>query len=667
MLRFFSAMSKSWFGPFVIGLALLALTFLGFTSMRDVFAGKMANAVVQAGSRSVTSREFERMFQRNEQAYLQQTGQAYPLEEAVRQGADQQMLQQLAAQTSYSEMLSRAGIRPPPDVIASELKRQAESGGGASALSEVFDPVTGKFSETGLAKFLAQVQISRDEFFQDLTDSIADQDFTTAVRQGFEPPRIYSALQATLLLEGRDVTYFVIPAASIAKPPPPTDAQLAALIEQFRDRLMLPERRKLTFVRFSAKAIAATMPVDPAAVQQQFEAKKDTYGKPETRTLVEIPLNDPSKAAQVIAALKAGQDPAAVAKSVGVEAVTYTDQPQSAIADRKAADTAFHMTAGQVSDAVQGDFKTVIIKLVAITPGQAPDINAARPQITADLQMQEALDKVYDTTQKFEDLVQGGASLQDAAAKLGLTPNSIGPVTADGKDITTGQPIPTLTPKLLTSAFQLAQGAQSDGVEQDADKGEYYFVHVDQVTAPSPPGLDEPGVRQFLTQAYYQQTIVTALKKMGDDAQAALGKGQTMEAVAATYHATLAHQLAMTRVAAQQLEQSLGQEFLAAAFGAKANATFVAGSDPLKGLAVGHLDAIHPGDPKQVATMLEQLRQQGTQKYMEGLDDATRQAAVRLLHPQTDIKLAHQVMGVDDAMLQRVNHPATNSAAHPAQ
>jgi peptidyl-prolyl cis-trans isomerase D len=664
----FNAMSKSWFGPFIMGSALIALLFLGFTSMRDVFAGHNANAVVQAGSRSVTASEFQRMFEHNEQAYLQQTGQSYPLEEAVRQGADQQMLQQLAAQTSYAEMLSRAGIRPPPDVIASELKRQAESGGGASALSEVFDAVTGKFSETGLAKFLAQVQISRDEFFRDLTDSIADQDFTTAVRQGFETPRIYSAIQATLLLEGRDVTYFVIPAGSITKPPAPTDAQLTALIDQFKDQLMLPERRKLTFVRFSAKAIAATMPVDPAAVQQQFDAKKDTYGKPETRTLVEIPLNDPTKAAQVIAALKAGQDPAAVAKSVGVEAVIYTDQPQSAIADRKAADAAFKMTAGQVSDAVQGDFKTVVIKLVAITPGQAPDINAARPQITADIQSQEALDKVYDTTQKFEDLIQGGASLQDAAAKLGLTPTTVGPVTADGKDITTGQPNPTLTPKLLTSAFQLAQGSQSDGVEQDADKGEYYFVHVDQVTAPSPPGLNEPGVRDRLTQAYYQQAIVNALKKMGDDAQAALAKGQTMQAVATTYHAQVAHQLAMTRVAAQQLEQALGQEFLANAFSAKANAYFVAGSDPLKGLVVGHVDAIHAGDPKQVATMLEQLRQQGVQHYMEGLDEATRQASVRLLHPQSDLTLAHQVMGVDDAMLQRVNHPAANSTApHPAQ
>src|SRR5580704_2310065 len=125
-------------------------------------------------------------------------------------------------------------------------------------------------------------------------------------------------------------------------------------MQQHKDQLMLPERRKLTIVRFSAKALAPTLTVDPAAVQQQFEAKKASYGKPELRSFVEIPLNDPREAPAVIAALSKGQDPAQVAKSVGVDAVTYTDQAQTGVADRKAADAAFGMKEGSVSGPVQG-------------------------------------------------------------------------------------------------------------------------------------------------------------------------------------------------------------------------------------------------------------------------------------------------------------------------
>jgi peptidyl-prolyl cis-trans isomerase D len=313
---------------------------------------------------------------------------------------------------------------------------------------------------------------------------------------------------------------------------------------------------------------------------------------------------------------------------------------------------------------MQGDFKTVILKVISITPGQAPDFNAAKAQIIADLQMSEAQGKALDLSNQFDDLRQGGASIADAAAKLGLTPETVGPVTADGKDPASGQPIPNLSPKLLAAAFQTPQGGDSD-VTADVDKGEYFAVHVDQVIAPGPRGLDEPGVRQMLTSAYFSQTIIAELKQKAADAVAALQKGQTFEAVAPTYGGQVSHQVGMTRSAGQQLEQTLGQELLAASFDAKTGQVFTAGSDKLGGLVVARLDATHPGDPKQVAAVLEIVRQRGSQAYLEGLQGAVRDAAVRMIKPQTDLDLARSVMGVDAAMVARATGGATN-AVRPA-
>lgn len=660
MLRFFSAFSKSWFGPLIMGLLLVAFGVLGSGGIRGIFSARIADAVVSAGSHVVTQSQFQKMFARNEEVYQQRTGQPYPLEEAVREGVDKGMLQDLAAQSAYAEMLTRAGIRPTDEVVAIELRRQAESG-QAPGLAQVFDSVTGKFRPQALQALLQSNGLTINEFQSELADSIADDDFQSAVKNGFEPPRIYAAVQATLLLESRDVTYFVIPAASVPVPAPPTDAQLNALIQQYRDKLMLPERRKLTVVRFSAKALEASMPVTPAAVEQQFEAKKADYAKPELRSLVEIPLNDPKTAPQVQAALARGEDPQAVAKSVGVDAVTYADQPESAIADRKAAAAAFQMKAGQVSGPVQGDFKTVILKVTKITPAQAPDINAAKAQIEADLRQTEALDKVYDLSQKFEDLRQGGASVADAAAKVGAPAVTVGPVTADGKDLVSGQPNPILSQKLLATAFQLPQGGDSD-VEQDTDKGDYYAVHVDQVIPPSPPSLDEKGVRQFLTQAFYQQAVVGGLQKKADAAQAALKKGQTFEAVAATYGAHVAHQVGLQEATAQQYEQTLGGSLLEALFQSKVGQVFAVGSDPLKGFVIGRVDAAHPADPKQIAGVLELLQRRIGSGYLESLQGAVREASAKLIKPRIDLDLAHTAMGVDAAMAARAAKPAAGGA-----
>ena len=658
MLRYFRAFTKSWFGPAIMGAILVALTFLGTGGVRNLLGGRIANAVVQAGSRQVTQPEFQKMFQRNEEAYQARTGQPFPLEQAVKEGADKNMLQELAAQTAYVEMLSQSGIRPSDDVVAQELKRQAESG-KAPGLAQMFDAVTGKFRPQALAALLQNNGLTIEQFQRELADEIADNDFQGAIAGGFATPRIYAAVEAALALESRDVTYFVIPLTSVPVPKP-TDAQLTALMQQHKDQLMLPERRRFTVVRFSAKQLAPTLTVDPKAVEQQFEASKASYMKPETRSLVEIPLNDPSKAAEVAARLAKGEDPQAVAKSVGATAISYADQPQAAIADQKAGAAAFAMQAVQVSGPVQGDFKTVVIKASKVTPAQAADLNAARTQIEAQLRQSQAIEKALDLSNKFDDLVRGGASMVDAAAKVGVAPAAVGPVGADGKDLQ-GQVNPVLSQKVLATAFQLSQGGDSD-VSQDADKGEYFAVHVDQVLPPAMPSLDEAGVRPAMTQAFMQQIVITALQQKAAAAQASLQKGQTFEAVAATFGAKVSHQLGLQQANAQQQEQALGRAFVGSAFQTKQGQFFTAGSDPLKGFVVARVDAVHPADPKQVAAILEVIRQRSAQAYVTGLQQSIRDASVRMVKPSTDLKLARQAMGVDDAMAARADKAAASQA-----
>src|SRR5271165_6603582 len=101
MLRLFRAFAKSWFGPMIMGLLVIAFGFLGSGGIRSMFGGPISNAVVQAGARVITPSQFQKLFQRQEQSYQQRTGQIFPLEQALSQGADKDMLQQLSSQTAY--------------------------------------------------------------------------------------------------------------------------------------------------------------------------------------------------------------------------------------------------------------------------------------------------------------------------------------------------------------------------------------------------------------------------------------------------------------------------------------------------------------------------------------------------------------------------------------
>ncbi len=86
---------------------------------------------------------------------------------------------------------------------------------------------------------------------------------------------------------------------------------------------------------------------------------------------------------------------------------------------------------------------------------------------------------------------------------------------------------------------------------------------------------------------------------------------------------------------------------------------------------IGRVDAVRAADPKQVAQVLDTLRQRTTASYLEGLQGAARDAAVKMIKPKTNLTLARNAMNVDPAMAARIDKAAAASnaaaGAKPAQ
>ncbi|MBV9996997.1 MAG: peptidylprolyl isomerase [Caulobacteraceae bacterium] len=645
MLRLFRAFATSTFGPIILGLVTFAFLILGpSTGIREVLNGHLQNAVVQAGARVVSQQEFQRLFEKLKRDWEIQNQAAFPLEDVISKGIDRQLVDDLASQNAHAEMLSRAGVRPSDTVVAQELRRSAESGQDPQ-MAEMFDSVSGKFRPQLLQNFLRQNGISFDTFQRERRDHIASAQFQAALGGGFQTPKIYAAVAMAAEMQNRDVSFFAVQPDPASRPAPPTDADLKALVPQVSP---FPETRRITFVQFSAKALAPTMPVDPAAVEQQYRARAATYNRPEERSFVEIPLKDPKLADQVRARLGKGEDPAAVARSIGVAAIAYADQPKTAIPDVKAAEAAFSMAVGEIRGPVPGDFNPVILKVTKITAGQAASLDQVRPQIEAELRQQSAIDKVYEETTKFEDARDAGASVADAAAKVGATAVSLGPINNQGQGLTAAQPDPRLTQKVLQTAFRLAQGADSE-LEREADKGEYYAVHVDQVVAQHPLNPATPEERQLLTQIYLQRALTKAVQARADAALAAIRGGASLESAAKG--ARIYHQVGMQPLGAQQYAQSLGPTFVARVFQAKAGELFSAPAGPV--MLVVRVDAIRPADAKAMADHFAAARAEINQSYLEGLAGTTVSASARLIKPRTNLALADAAMGADPAMLAR--------------
>ena len=626
MLAAIRAFAKSWVAAVLIGLLIVSFAVFG---IRDVFKGQVADAVVTAGSRTLTSADFKREFDAYRQRMEQQAGQPITPQIIDANALDRGLLNALAGREAFAALIDKIGIRPSDALIAGQIQK----------IPAFFDQVTGRFDKKSYQQKLGENGLTPVKFEAVMRDGLAQEHLGAGVAAGLVTPRAYTALAAIYALEGRDIDYFGVEPQSVPQPTAPTDAQLTSFMTENASHLQRPEFRVLTVVRFSPELVGASLPVDPAELKKRYDFRKDTLSTPQTRTIVQIPAKDPASAVQIAARLAKGEAPAVIAKGIGVEALTYDNKPQSAIADRKVGAAAFAMSAGQIAP-VQGDLGVAVVKVVAVTPGHTVTLEEARPALEAEIRKDAAAEKVYALTQAYDDAHQGGANLAQSAAKANVPAITIGAVSREGRN-PQGQPVPGLTQKLMETAWALPAGGESE--VEDTGSGEFFAVRVEKVIPSAMMTLEE--IRPQLTQAWMQRALLQAMQTRATAFAARVSKGESLEAVAASTGVPVAHVVGISRQSASQNPQ-LSQDMLGRAFAAKPGEVFTAQNSHF-GLVVAKLAAVRSGDPAQLAAMAQAARPQMSGAMFRELNETAVVAARQKIKVTLDINRARAVLGLD--------------------
>lgn len=627
MLTLLRRFSKSWVAAVLIGL--IAISFVVVGTQTDVLSGASGTAVVQAGSRKISPDEYKRLFDNLRQQAEQQSGRPVSQEEAVAQGLDRRLLEDLALTESFAELLRRMGLRPADSLVAAQIRKTPI----------FFNPVSGAFDREAYTRQLQQNGLTEAAFEGFLRDDIAQNHYVAGAVAGLRAPRIYGAVAAVFEGETRSLTYFVIDPRISGTPPPPTDAQLQVFLKENAAQLTRPESRVISLVRFSAGQLAATLPVDEAEVRRQFEFRKDSLSEPERRTFVQIAAPNAAAAAQIAARLRAGEAPAAVARAFKVEPVRYEAQPRTAVVDRAAANAAFTLPAGGVSAPFQGDLGQAVVKVESIVPGRAASLEQARPAIEAQLRQDAAATRVLDQVEKYEAATQGGQTMAEAAKALGVPVVTSPPITQRGTDLA-GRPL-GLPEALLSAAFETPAGGESDLI--DAGQNEFFALRVDRVTPAAVPPLAE--VRAPLTQAWTLRQTVDRARTRAEAlaAQARGAKAQPVEALARSAGATVSTALGVRRNAGGQ---TLSRDLVAKAFAAKRGDVIV-GEHTQLGYVVARVDAVSPPTIAEAARVAESQRPAVTMELFQAMGDMARAAARAELKTKIYPDRARRALGLD--------------------
>jgi peptidyl-prolyl cis-trans isomerase D len=202
---------------------------------------------------------------------------------------------------------------------------------------------------------------------------------------------------------------------------------------------------------------------------------------------------------------------------------------KSAILEPAAADAAFSLSSGEVSQPAQGRFGVTLVKVGKIEPGTMPTYESVAAQVKKEIAAQNARAKIAELQNKMEDERSGGASVAEAAQKLGLTAVTIEAVDRSGRT-PDGQPVANIPRGLdvVSQAFSSDVGVDNDPIQFN---GGYVWYDVLAVTPSRERTLDE--VRAQVEAKWREDQISSRLRTKAAEMVQKLEQGGNLAELAA--------------------------------------------------------------------------------------------------------------------------------------
>jgi peptidyl-prolyl cis-trans isomerase D len=424
MIAFFRRALSSWLVLGLLGLIMVAFIITGVGSPGAGGGVALFNDwAAKAGSVKITPEEVEARVKSQLQAARQQN-QGLEMPAFVAQGGLDNTLDQMLNSRALELFALRHDMAASRRLVDSEI-----------ATIQAFRGPTGSFDRATFLNAIGQAGLTEQQVREDIARDKLVSALIIPAQGGARASMKMSTLYASLLLESRAGEIAAIPGAAIAKPAPPSEAELNQFYTRNAIRYTVPETRTVKYALFDRSRFAQTVQVSDADVAAAYKADAGKYVGKETRVFTQAVFADQQAAQAVVAKTRSGTPIAVAAKASGVDAVTLAPQDEGAFAgltSSAAAKAAFAAAIGAVLDPQKTPFGWNVIRLDSINASNTQALASVRPQLVEQIKARKMDGALADLVTKLEDAVADGGTFDDVAKANGLTVVSTPAITASG-------------------------------------------------------------------------------------------------------------------------------------------------------------------------------------------------------------------------------------------
>ena len=471
----------------LMGLLVLGLAGFGV----DGFLGGQVRSIGNVGGRDISATAYARALQNEMRAIEQQTGEAFPFARAREAGLDAQVRARLVSNAALEAEAERIGISVGDDTVRDTLQQIPAFHGPGGA----FDRETYRFA-------LQNIGMTPSEFEDEVRHDAARGVLQLATIGGVTTPANLSDALIDHYATRHAFVLFTLTEADLETAvPEPDEAAVRAYYEANTERFTAPEVRAITYVSLTPNMLFDEIEVSEDALRRLYESRIDEFVQPERRLVERLVFPDESTARAAMANLEAGASFEDLVAARGLE-LEDTDMGDVSRAQLGAAgDAVFALDEpGAVTGPHPSPVGPALFRMNAVLSAQEVSFEEAREELRPELAADAARRAISDDLDLWEDLLAGGATLEELAAETALELGRIDWARGDSDGIAAYEEFRTAATRATEDDFPEIMALENGGV---------FALRLDGITPPAPRPLEE--VRADATAGARAQAVEAAL------------------------------------------------------------------------------------------------------------------------------------------------------------
>lgn len=490
---------------------LMALLILGLGGFGVTSFGSRVTSVGTVGDVEISADDYAQGVQAQVNAYSKQFGSQVSAQELLAVGLGGDVMKGLIARAALTNEAGRVGLSVGDEAVAAEVLKMP-----------AFQGASGSFDREAYRFQLERAKLTEAKFEAGVRRDITTQMMQTIIAGGITAPKDMIERLYVWANEKRGFSVLRLGEADLATPlAAPAETDLKAFYDANPRMFIKPEAKRITYVALLPQDIAADQPVDEAAVKALYDQRIDEFVLPERRIVERLVYPDQAAADAARARLDAGAsfEDLVAERGLTLQDTELGDMTREDLGDAGAG--VFAAAEGAVVGPLPSNLGPAIFRVATVLAGEVTTLDQARPDLALELQTKAAQAAIEGRFEALDDLLAGGATLEDLAKEEGLTlgtidyvPGVIGTAPIEAYDA------------FRQAAETVAEGDFSEVV--GLEDGGLFALRLDEIVPEAPiPFAD---ATEAVTTAWRADALAKALSARAGEIQAEVAGGKALGA-----------------------------------------------------------------------------------------------------------------------------------------